>query len=48
MPTLPSMDQTYYILIKAGRRTIESIPAQHQAAVQALLDADNEQEAPSS
>ncbi|WP_275296580.1 CD1375 family protein [Brevibacillus choshinensis] len=31
----------YYNLIKAGRRTIESVPANLREEVQAMLDADN-------
>jgi hypothetical protein len=33
-----NMTQIYYNLIKAGRRTIESVPEQDRADVQALLD----------
>lgn len=31
----------YYKLIKAGKKTINEVPANLQAEVQALLDADN-------
>ena len=30
----------YYRLIRLGRKTIEDVPQQDKAAVQALLDAD--------
>lgn len=40
-----SIIEVYYRLVKAGRRTIESIPEQHRSDVQALVD--NEQGAPS-
>jgi hypothetical protein len=32
----------YFNLIKAGRRTIESVPEQIRAEVQALLDQDTQ------
>lgn len=38
------MAEVYYKLIKAGRRTIEQVPTSVRAEVQALLDADIEQE----
>ena len=34
------MDFVYYKLIKAGRKTIEEVPENLRAEVQALLDAD--------
>lgn len=34
------MARIYYTLIKAGRRTIETVPEIIRAEVQALLDAD--------
>lgn len=34
------MAKIYYTLIKAGRKTIEDVPAKLRAAVQELLDAD--------
>jgi hypothetical protein len=34
------MAQVYYKLIKAGRKTIDDVPASLKAEVQALLDAD--------
>lgn len=37
---IASMNETYFKLIKAGRRTIDTIPEQHRASVQAMLDAD--------
>jgi len=35
------MAQVFYTLIKAGMKTINDVPANKKAEVQALLDADN-------
>ncbi|HYF75457.1 MAG TPA: CD1375 family protein [Candidatus Nitrosocosmicus sp.] len=37
-----SMVKVYYELVKAGRRTIETVPDNLRADVQALIDADAE------
>lgn len=34
------MDKIYYNLIKKGRKTIDEVPEQDRAKVQALLDLD--------
>ena len=38
--TLESIINTYYELVKVGRRTIKQVPAHLRAQVQAKLDAD--------
>jgi len=34
------MVELYYKLVKEGRKTIDQVPVQYRAAVQALLDAE--------
>lgn len=36
------MAKIYYEAVKAGKRTIESVPKRWRDKVQALLDADNQ------
>ena len=38
------MPKVYYNLIKKGRKTIDDVPEQDRAEVQALLDSDELQE----
>lgn len=37
------MVKVYYSLIKKGKKTIDDVPAQLRDAVQAMLDADEEE-----
>lgn len=39
------VENVYYELVKAGRRTIKQVPVKVRAQVQALLDADTQQQA---